>query len=93
MWFTIFPALTLAPHVVHVNQILFEVGFMSMFMSSSTVKPLFMAISLILNAVSFLIVREYQPFSGIDLPLLLVCFRLTGQLEGLARLTMKKGAI
>ncbi len=91
MWFTIFPALTLAPHMVHVDQIPFEVVFMSSFMSSSTVK--FLASSLTFNAVSFLIVREYQPFSGIDLPLLRVCFRLTGQLEGLARLTMKKGAI
>ncbi len=93
MWFTIFPALTLAPHMVHVDQIPFEVVFMSSFMSSSTVKFLFFASSLTFNAVSFLIVREYQPFSGIDLPSLLVCFRLTGQLEGLARLTMKKGAI
>ena len=83
MWFTLFPALTLTPHKVHVDQIPFEVGFMSSFMSSSTVKFLFFASSLTFNAVSFLIVREYQPFSGIDLPLLLVCFRLTGQLEGL----------
>ena len=81
MWFTIFPALTLALHVVHVNQIPFEVGFMSMFMSSSTVKPLFMAISLILNAVYFLIVREYQSFSDIDFLLLFIPYCLTSQLE------------
>jgi hypothetical protein len=62
-------------------------------MSSSAVKFVFLASSLTFNAVSFLIVREYQPFSGRDLPLLLVCFRLTGQLLRLARLTMKKGAI
>lgn len=47
-------------------------------------QALFLALSLTLNAVSFLIVREYQPFSDIDLPLLLVCLRLTGQLGMLA---------
>jgi len=84
MWFTIFPALTLTPHKVHVDQTPIEVGFMSSFTSSSTVKPLFLASSLTLNAVSFRIVREYQPFSGIDLLLLFVHIRLTGQLEMLA---------
>jgi len=80
MWFTIFPALTLTPHKVHVDQTPFEVGFMS----SSTVKLLFLASSLTFNAVSFLIVREYQPFSGIDLLLLFVHYSLTGQLDVLA---------
>ncbi len=80
MWFTIFPALTLTPHCVQVDQASFEVGFMSMFMNSSTVKPSFLASSLTFNAVSFLIVREYQPFSGIDLLLLFVHISLTGQL-------------
>ena len=80
MWFTIFPALTLTPHKVHVDQIPFEVGFMS----SSTVKLLFLASSLTFNAASFLIVREYQPFSGIDLLLLFVHYSLTGQLDVLA---------
>ncbi len=84
MWFTIFPALTLTPHKVHVDQPPFEVGFMSSLMSSSTVKSLFLATSLTLNAVSFLIVRECQPFSGIDLLLLFVHIRLTGQFEMLA---------
>ena len=46
-------------HKVHVDQAPFEVGFMSSFMSSSTVKFLFLASSLTFNAVSFLIVREY----------------------------------
>jgi len=84
MWFTIFPVLTLTPHSVQVDQTPFEVGFMSSFMSSSTVKSLFLASSLTFNAVSFLIVREHHPFSGIDLPLLLVHYSLTGQLEGSA---------
>jgi hypothetical protein len=45
------------------------------------VKPLFLAISLTLTAVSFLTVREYRPFSGIDFPLSLVYLSLTGQLR------------
>jgi hypothetical protein len=76
-----FPALTLAPHTVHVDQTPLEAGLISSFMNSSTVKPLFLAISLTLTAVSFLTVREYQPFSGIDLPLSLVYLSLTGQLR------------
>jgi LmbE family N-acetylglucosaminyl deacetylase len=56
-----------------------QVGFMSSFISSSTVKFLFLASSLTFNAVSFRIVREYQPFSGIDILLLVVHYRLTGQ--------------
>ena len=84
MWFTIFPALTLTPHKVHVDQTPFEVDFMISFIRSSTVKFLFLASSLTFNAVSFLIVREYQPFSGIDLLLLFVHYGLTGQLEVLA---------
>jgi len=43
MWFTIFPALTLTPHKAHIDQIHFVVDFMSPFMSSSTVKLLFLA--------------------------------------------------
>ena len=50
------------PHMVHVDQIPFEVDFMSSFMSSSTVKFLFLASSLTFNAVSFLIVRNTSPF-------------------------------
>jgi hypothetical protein len=48
------------------------------------VDPVLMVKMLTLNAVSFLTVREYQPFSGIDLPLSLVQINLTGQLSGLA---------
>ena len=76
-----FPSLTLAPHTVHVDQTPFEAGLMNSSMGSSTVKPLFLASSLTLNAVSFLTVMEYQPFSGIDLPLSLVHLSLTGQIH------------
>jgi len=53
---------------------------MSMFMSSSTVKSLAFASSLTLLAVSIRTVSEYQPFSGMDVTLLNVNKRLTGQL-------------
>ena len=62
-----FPALTLAPHRLHVSQTLLEVGVMSSFMSSSTVYPLALACSLTLLAVSSLTVREYHPLSGVNM--------------------------
>jgi len=88
-----FPALTLTPHRVQVDQTPLEVGLMSSFMGSSTVKPLFLASSLTLTAVSFLTVMEYQPFSGLDLPLPLVHYSLTGQLIDSTFFAEKKCAI
>jgi hypothetical protein len=70
----------LGPHRLYLTQAAPEVGFMSMFMSSSTVKSLAFASSLALLAVSIRTVSEYQPFSGMDITLLNVTKRLTGQL-------------
>jgi hypothetical protein len=79
MCFGMFSALPLAPHS-YLTHTAPEVGFMSMFMSSSTVKSLALASSLTLLAVSIRTVSEYQPFSGMDITLLNVNKRLTGQL-------------
>ena len=80
MCFGMFSALTLTPHRLHLTQAAPEVGFMSSFMSSSTVKSLAFASSLTLLTVSIRTVSEYQPFSGMNIALLNVNIRLTGQL-------------
>ena len=71
-----FPALALAPRTVHVDQTPFEAGLRSMFMSSSTVKPLFLASSLSLTAVSFLThTRAFKEAIIIFFNLIVVLFR------------------
>jgi hypothetical protein len=80
MCFGMFSAFALTPHRRHFIHTVPEAGFMSMFMSSSTVKSLTFASSLTRLAVSLRTVSEYQPFSGMDIILLNVNKRLTGQL-------------